>query len=54
MTVTMAKPILTPDEAALLIRDGVTVAIGGSGAGHSIPERMIEAIGPSRRWPSGR
>ena len=45
MNVTMAKPILTPDQAALLIRDGVTVAIGGSGAGHSIPERMLEAIG---------
>ena len=45
MNLTMAKPILTPDEAALLIRDGVTVAIGGSGAGHSIPERMLEAIG---------
>jgi propionate CoA-transferase len=45
----MAKPILTPDRAALLIRDGVTVAIGGSGAGHSIPERMLEAIGRRHR-----
>jgi len=45
----MAKPILTPDQAALLIRDGVTVAIGGSGAGHSIPERMLEAIGRRHR-----
>ena len=45
----LAKPILTPDQAALLIGDGVTVAIGGSGAGHSIPERMLEAIGRRHR-----
>jgi acyl CoA:acetate/3-ketoacid CoA transferase len=46
---TTAKPILTPDQAALLIRNGVTVAIGGSGASHSIPERMLEAIGRRHR-----
>lgn len=39
------KPIVTADEAALFIRDGQTVAIGGSGAGHAIPERMLEALG---------
>ena len=45
MNVTMTKPILTPDQAALLIRDGVTVAIGGSGAGHSIPGLYHRVIG---------
>ena len=41
----LEKPILTADQAAALIRDGQTVAIGGSGAGHAIPERMLEALG---------
>jgi propionate CoA-transferase len=45
MNATMTKPILTPDQAALLIRDGVTVAIGGSGAGHSIPGFYHRVIG---------
>ena len=39
------KPIVTPDEGAALVRSGKTVAIGGSGAGHAIPERMLEALG---------
>ncbi len=41
----LEKPLVTADEAAALIQDGQTVAIGGSGAGHSIPERMLEALG---------
>ena len=41
----LEKTILTADDAARLIAGGSTVAIGGSGAGHSIPERMLEAIG---------
>lgn len=41
----LQKPVLSADDAAALIADGKTVAIGGSGAGHSIPERMLEAIG---------
>jgi acyl CoA:acetate/3-ketoacid CoA transferase len=39
------KPVVTADEAARLVRDAQTVAIGGSGAGHAIPERMLEALG---------
>ena len=31
--------------AAALLRDGSTIAIGGSGAGHAIPEQMLGAIG---------
>lgn len=53
MSSALDKTILTAGEAAALIADGVTVAIGGSGAGHSIPERMLEAIGRRFR-DSGR
>lgn len=45
MPTSLEKPVVTADEAAKLIAGGSTVAIGGSGAGHSIPERMLEAIG---------
>jgi acyl-CoA hydrolase len=49
------KPVVTADEAALLVRSGQTVATGGSGAGHAIPERMVEALGrhvpPRHRRP---
>jgi len=53
MASALTKPVVTADEAAALIRDGVTVAIGGSGAGHSIPERMLEAIGRRFRASGG-
>jgi propionate CoA-transferase len=53
MPTALDKPVLQPDEAAELIADGRTVAIGGSGAGHSIPERILEAIGRRFR-ASGR
>lgn len=29
----------------MLVKDGVTVGIGGSGAGHAIPDKMLEALG---------
>lgn len=45
MSGALEKPVLNADEAAALVGDGRTVMIGGSGAGHSIPERMLEAIG---------
>lgn len=45
MVKVLEKPVITSDDGAAMIRDGQTVAIGGSGAGHSIPERMLEAIG---------
>lgn len=47
------KPVITADDGATLIRDGQTVAIGGSGAGHSIPERMLEGIGRRFRASGG-
>jgi len=39
------KPIISADDAALLIEDGRTVAIGGSGAGHAIPDILLRALG---------
>jgi acyl CoA:acetate/3-ketoacid CoA transferase len=45
MASALEKPVITADEAAALIADSASVAIGGSGAGHSIPERILEAIG---------
>jgi len=36
--------ILTADEAAALVEDGDTLVIGGSGAGHAVPEALLEAV----------
>jgi acyl CoA:acetate/3-ketoacid CoA transferase len=41
----LEKPVISADEAAARIPEGACVAIGGSGAGHSIPERVLEALG---------
>jgi propionate CoA-transferase len=41
----MKVQILTPDEAVSLIPDGSTVCIGGGGAGHAVPDRLLQAIG---------
>ena len=41
----MRKPILSADEAVAQIQDGQTIAIGGSGSGHSIPEQLLAALG---------
>ena len=41
----MKKRIVTAEEAAALIPDGQTVGIGGSGAGHAVPDKMLEAMG---------
>ncbi len=37
--------VITAENAAKLVDDGDTLLIGGSGAGHSVPDRLIEAIG---------
>ena len=39
------KPVITREQAAEMIKDGQTVAMGGSGAGHAIPECVLEALG---------
>jgi len=37
--------IISADAAALLIKDGQTICIGGGGAGHNIPDELLKAIG---------
>ncbi len=49
----MKKPVVTADEAVARIEDGWSVAIGGSGSGHSIPEQLLAALGRRFR-ASGR
>ncbi len=39
------KPIQTAEQAVGLIADGASVAIGGSGAGHAIPDALLRALG---------
>jgi propionate CoA-transferase len=41
----MTVRVITADEAARLVEDGDTLLIGGSGAGHSVPDALIAAIG---------
>lgn len=36
--------VITAEQAASLVKDGDTLMIGGSGSGHAIPERLIEAV----------
>jgi acyl CoA:acetate/3-ketoacid CoA transferase len=37
--------IIKAEEAAKLVENGDTLRIGGSGAGHSVPDALIAAIG---------
>ncbi|MCK6453815.1 MAG: 3-oxoacid CoA-transferase, partial [Alphaproteobacteria bacterium] len=37
--------VITPADAALLVRDGDTVLVGGSGGGHAVPEALMAALG---------
>lgn len=37
--------IIDADKVAELIKDNSTVAIGGAGAGHAVPDKVLEAIG---------
>ena len=41
----MIKPIITAEAAAQMVQTDDTLVIGGSGAGHAIPETLIEALG---------
>jgi propionate CoA-transferase len=41
----LARPVVSADEAVGRIPDGATVAIGGSGSGHAIPDKLLEALG---------
>ena len=42
---TMAPRVVTAEQFASLVADGDTLLIGGSGAGHSVPDTLIGAIG---------
>lgn len=48
----LRKPVVTAPEAVNLIRDGSTVAIGGSGSGHAIPDILLAALGKRFRETS--
>lgn len=37
--------IISGAGAAGLVRDGATVAIGGAGAGHAVPDRLMQSLG---------
>jgi len=36
--------LVTAEEAVRLVSDGATVVVGGSGAGHALPQRFIDAL----------
>jgi propionate CoA-transferase len=41
----MAVTVISAGQAAKLVESGDTLLIGGSGAGHSVPDTLIAAIG---------
>jgi propionate CoA-transferase len=41
----MAVTVISAEQAAKLVESGDTLLIGGSGAGHSVPDTLIAAIG---------
>ncbi len=49
----LEKPVVTAGEAIAKIEDGWTVAVGGSGSGHCIPDALLKALG-ERFTASGR
>lgn len=49
----MRKPVVSAAEAVAKIPDGVTIGIGGSGAGHAVPDLLLKALGDRFR-ESGR
>jgi propionate CoA-transferase len=45
----MAVTVISAEQAAKLVESGDTLLIGGSGAGHSVPDTLIAAIGARYR-----
>jgi propionate CoA-transferase len=41
----LERPVVSADEAVSRIPDGATVAVGGSGSGHAIPDLLLAALG---------
>lgn len=49
----LERPVVNADEAVSQIPDGATLAVGGSGSGHAIPDLLLAALGRRFRQ-SGR
>lgn len=45
----MRPKIISAADAAALVCDGMTLSIGGGGAGHAVPDRLMEALGDRYR-----
>ncbi len=41
----LEKPVVSAEEAVARISDGATIAIGGSGSGHAVPDKLLAALG---------
>ena len=41
----MKPKIINADQAALLVENNQTLCIGGGGAGHAVPDKLLEALG---------
>ena len=41
--------LVTAEEAVRLVPDGSTLIVGGSGAGHAVPQRFIDALADVHR-----
>jgi len=41
----MNPEVISAEQAAMLVKDNITLCIGGGGAGHAVPDRLIEALG---------
>lgn len=41
----LERPVVSAAEAVARIPDGATVAVGGSGSGHAIPDKLLAALG---------
>ena len=41
----MKPELISADEAAQLVRENSTLCVGGGGAGHAVPDKLLEALG---------
>lgn len=42
----MRPEVVDAERAVACIEDGATISVGGAGAGHSIPEKVLVALVP--------
>ena len=54
MRTVLEKPVVSAEEAVSRIEDGQTVAVGGSGSGHCIPDVLLAALGRRCDGHSGK